>query len=174
MRSLLRATAVLAVSVMILGSSPSATADADQIRPFRGSLVGTDTMGAPCSGPASWNYMSTGTGNVAHAGVVTYTVSHCSHMTGPTSGEFGSGGVVYTTTSGDKLYTDHWGTFTLVMGPDGPEASIVDLHWQITGGTGRFLHAHGHGTGEGYSDLAAGTTKVLLDGVVTYDPSQRR
>lgn len=174
MRSLLRAAAVLAVSAMLLGSSPSATADADRTRPFRASLVGTDTMGAPCSGPGSWHYTSTGKGQLAHVGSVTIAVSHCSYMTGPTTGVFGSGGVVYTSKSGDRLYTDHWGTFTLVMGPAGPEASIVDLHWTITGGTGRFLDASGHGTGEGYSDLAAGTTEVLLDGVVRYDPSHRR
>jgi hypothetical protein len=174
MRRLLRAAASLMAFAVLLAVPGAATADANRTRPFSGSVIGTDAMGAPCSGPGSWLYTSSGTGHLAHVGVVTYTVSHCSRMTGATTGTFGSGGTVFTSRSGDKLYMDHWGTFSLVMGDTGPVGSMVDLRWRITDGTGRFLHATGEGTGEGYSDLAVGTTQVDFDGVIKYDPSHRR
>lgn len=174
MRRLLNAATLLVALAMFVAMPAVATADANVTRPFAGSVIGSDTMGAPCSGPGSWQYSSDGTGHLAHVGRVGFTVSHCSHMTGPTTGTFGSGGAVFTSKSGDKLFTEHWGTFTLVMGASGPVASLVDQHWRIIGGTGRFLHATGAGTGDGYSDLAAATTAMHFDGWIKYDPSHLR
>ena len=148
--------------------APAAAADPD--RPFDARGTGIDTMGAPtgCPADSGWRYGSSGTMHVRHLGLTTFSVSHCSAMTGPTSGVFGPGTNTLTAADGSTLVLRHWGTFDLTVGSGGPNASSIDLHWTVVDGTGRFAGAEGSGHGFGYSLLASGTTSMHLWGEISY------
>jgi hypothetical protein len=164
-------TLALGIALSLALAAPVAAAH--PVRPFGGGGTGTDTMDGPVGCPESfatggWRYGSTGTMHLLHLGRTTFAVSHCSMMTGPTTGVFGSGTNTLTAANGDTLVLRHWGTFSLTMGSAGPVRSDVDLHWTVVSGTGRFEGATGSGDGVGYSILAGGKTTMLLWGKISY------
>ena len=94
-------------------------------------------------------------------------------MTSPTEGMFSGGTITLTAANGDQLYMSEEGTFELVMGPAGPVTSLIELTWEITGGTGRFTDAEGEGTSSPVGDLVAGTTSAKWTGTISYDASAK-
>ena len=133
-------------------------------------------MGPPvgCSLPgAQWSYSAAGPGTFAHLGRVWFEIAHCSKMTGPTTGEFGGGTITLTAANGDELYMSEQGTFDLVMGPTGPVTSLIQVSWEITGGTGRFAGAKGEGISKPVGDLATSTTSASFTGWISYDASAK-
>ena len=164
MRKLPAATALFAVLVL----ATSATAAATDMRPFRGVTYGTDSYGPPSCAGASWQYHHEGFGEVAHLGRVTVVVDHCTYFD-PVAGfaTFGPGTITLVAANGDTLILSDWGTATLVMTPEGP-TSVVDLFWEVAGGTGRFSDAAGSGGGSPISDIVAGTTTALYWGTISY------
>lgn len=165
------------IAAVALGAAPAAAGPAEPpTRPFTGSAVTSDTTGSPdgCSLPgAMWSFSGAGSGTFTHLGRVWFEIDHCSKMTGPTSGVFGGGEIVITAANGDQLYMSEEGSFELVMGPMGPVTSLIDLTWEITGGTGRFAGAEGEGTSMPVGDLAAGTTSSTMTGWIRYDASAK-
>lgn len=163
------------IAAIALGAAPAAAGPSEPpTRPFKGSAVTSDTMGSPqgCALPgAMWSFSGEGPGRFAHLGRVWFEIDHCSMMTGPTSGMFSGGTVTLTAANGDQLYLSEEGTFELVVGPQGPVTSLVELTWEITGGTGRFTDAEGEGTSSPVGDLVAGTTSATWTGWIRYDAS---
>jgi hypothetical protein len=147
----------------------------DQPVPITGSAVTDDAMLPPigCPEGTMWRYLAIGSGHFSHLGAVDIELTHCSRMTSEVAGEFGSGIVTLTAANDDVLTLSSWGTFELVFGSAGPEYSIIDMQWVITGGTGRFTGATGSGTTTGIGDLVAETTAADFIGTITYDASQR-
>jgi len=175
MKSALRITAIVAVLTLMSALPTLATrGNPDQAVPIAGWTAGTDSFAAPDEGclPGDlWRYEHVGTGQVAHLGTVQVFVTHCTRLTGMTTGEAGPGTMTMTAANGDQLFFTHFGTFEVTVGPAGPVESIVSLEWEIVGGTGRFAGATGSGDGAGVSDLAMMTTAMSYWGSITYDAS---
>jgi len=160
--------AALVAAVTLAGAAPATAADAD--RPFRGVTAGVDAFGPPSCPGASWQYHHLGVGQMTHLGRVTVEVSHCTWLDplgGPAT--FGPGTITLTAADGDTLILADWGTATLVITPDGP-MSVVDLEWEVIGGTGRFANATGSGGGAPISLLHGdtGTTTAVYWGSIGY------
>ena len=165
------------IAAIALGAAPAvATPSEPPIRPLTGSAVTSDSMGSAegCALPdAMWSYSGEGPGTFAHLGRVWFEIDHCSLMTSPTSGMFSGGTITMTAANGDQLYMSEEGSFVLVMGPEGPVTSLIELTWEITGGTGRFSDAEGEGTSSPVGDLIAGTTSATFTGSISYDASAK-
>lgn len=176
MTRLLRTTAAVAALVVVAGA-PAAARSEPPTLPFRGYATTVDEPTEPpddCPDFADWRYTSSGSGTFTHLGRAQVSVTHCSWMTGPTTGAFGYSDVVITAADGDTVTVEHSGTFELgSFGPEGPTTSTVEGTWTITGGTGRFAGATGSGTLAGVGDLVAGTMPARWDGVISYTPSDR-
>ncbi len=142
---------------------------ADPVRPFGGVVVGVDTTAPPvgCPDGTDWRYVSIGSGQIHHLGRVDLFVSHCSRLTSPTTGVFGDGTITLTAANGDTVVLADWGTFEIVFGPDGGY-SIIDLHWEVIGGSGRFANATGSGGGAPVSDFSTGMTAGPIWGEIAY------
>jgi len=166
----LAAAAADAMFALMAGPAGAEPGDPPQL-PFRGSVTGVDSPMAPpdgCFDGAMWRYHSEGPGTFGRLGTVWFEIDHCSAMTSPTAGYFADGTISITAANGDQIFMDEWGTFEL---DDILPLSYVDLHWEITGGTGRFSGAEGEGTAAPISDLVAGTTTADFTGWITYDAS---
>lgn len=55
----------------------------------------------------------------------------------------------------------------------GIHLSLVNLTWQVAGGTGRFAGAEGEGTSMPAGDLATSTTSATFTGWISYDASAK-
>lgn len=155
-----------AIALLTAAAAPASAAD--PARPFRGVTSGVDSYGAPACAGANWQYHHVGTGEVAHLGRVKVEVSHCTFFDLATGrGTFGPGTLTLTAADGDTLVMSEWGTAQLVMTDSGP-TSVVQLHWTVIDGTGRFAHATGSGGAAPISDLAANTTTTVYWGEIAY------
>lgn len=122
-----------ACALILLGSSISASADAGA-RPFRATLAGEVTFVPSSACPAPFmSTMTVGSGTATHLGSVTMTAAHC-------AGFVFNGQMTLVAANGDKVFMTYDGTST-----DTPVVHITG-GFQITGGTGRFIHATGSGT----------------------------
>lgn len=166
MSKYVRVSALVMAVVLTIAMSATAAAAADPARPFRGTITGSDTMGPPACPGASWQYSHSGTGQLAHLGLVTAEITHCTWFDPDSmTGTFGPGTITFTDATGDQLVVADWGTFTVVPAA---QASFVDLHWEVIDGTGRFEGASGSGGGAPVSDLVAGTTTATYWGSLSY------
>jgi hypothetical protein len=165
---------VLALVVLLVAPSTAALARVDRAVPLHGSATTADSMMEPvdCPEGSEWRYASSGYGRFSHLGRVEFEITHCSRMTSELTGEFGSGTTTLTAANGDVLTLSQWGTFTLSFGPEGAY-SYADLHWEVIGGTGRFVDATGSGTATAVGDLIAETTTGDFDGTIVYVASNR-
>jgi hypothetical protein len=165
---------VLALVVLIVAPATAALGRVERPRPIHGSATTADAMMAPldCPEGSEWRFAGTGNGRFSHLGSVEFEIEHCSRMTSELTGEFGSGTIVLTAANGDVLTLSQWGTFTLSFGPDG-FYSYVDMHWEVIGGTGRFVDATGSGTATAVGDLVAETTAADFAGTIVYAASNR-
>ena len=165
---------VAVVTLMTAGRALATHGNPTQEVPISGWTFGTDTLtfgDTPCAAGEAW-YQHTGTGYIAHLGEVDVTVVHCARMTSPTTGTAGPGTITLTAANGDQLFMTESATIEIAIGPSGP-TSIIELEWEVTGGTGRFANATGSGTGSGLSLLALGTTSMSYVGTIAYDASDR-
>lgn len=167
------------IAALALAATPASAGLADPpIRPITGSAVTQDSMGPldGCALPgAQWSFAGEGPGTFSHLGTVWFDIEHCSMMTGPTTGVFGGGTITITAPNGDQLFMTEQGSFELVLDPTNtfPVSSLIDMQWEIVGGTGRFVDATGEGTANPIGDLLAGTTSATLTGTIAYDASNR-
>jgi hypothetical protein len=158
----------LAATLCLALATPVAAAD--PARPFAGHDRVADTFTPPTTCPAGalWRYAAEGTGVFLHLGLSAVSVTHCTFVDMATgTGTFGPGTITLTAANRDELHLVHRGTFSLVMGPEGL-ASVFDMTWVVTGGTGRFAGATGAGTTHGSSVLSTGTTSASYQGEVAY------
>jgi hypothetical protein len=167
---------LVALAVLFVTPATVAVARVEHPVPIKGTSTGVDETLPPDSCPegASWRYLSTGTGRFSHLGAATVEVTHCTWIDWATgTGEFAFGTITITAANGDVLTLAHHGTFELAFGAEGPESSLIDLEWVVTGGTGRFADATGSGTATAVGDLEAGTTTADYHGTIVYDASSR-
>lgn len=156
------AVAALALSTMLAATAGQAHAVTTTEVPFRAHFSGviTPPQGPP---PVALNGagLATYLGRITSAGgaAIIGQAARC-----PNSGWF--------------IRQDH--VLTSVDGTDQISLTIHDqsclsapstIHGQgtyvVTGGSGRFVGASGHGTFDGYGDFAAGTFVITLDGTIS-------
>jgi hypothetical protein len=122
-------------------------------------------------------YFQSGTGVLSHLGAVTVEVTHCTWLDSASTGHAGPGTITVTAANGDTLVLAHQVTFEFGMPSPGRILNLIDLEWEVVGGTGRFDGAIGTGAGSGISDIdaatGASTTTVSLWGTIAYDASNR-
>jgi hypothetical protein len=166
----------LLAALMLLTASPALATrgQPDREVPFRAVSVGTstDVFGPPppeCPG-AAWQFFSSSMSEVAHLGLASVEVTHCSWIDGPGVGHFGPGTATFTAANGDTLTLSQWGTFKTVFDP-GPVMSVAELEWVVIDGTGRFDGAGGSGTAVVVADLVANTSSSTYVGMIVYDAS---
>jgi hypothetical protein len=170
------AALLLALAVLIVTPATMAVARVEHPVPIRGTSTGVDEMlpVGSCPEDADWTYRNTGTARFSHVGAAAFELTHCTWMEWETgAGVFGYGTTTITAANGDVLTLAHHGTFELAFGAEGPESSLADLEWVVTGGTGRFADATGSGTATAVGDLEAGTTTATYLGTIVYDASNR-
>lgn len=154
--------------------------------PIRGTVLGQhgppDFADEDCIAAGyAWRFPSQGEGRISHLGRVDYELTQC---TVPGSEGFESvGTVTLTAANGDMLYLAHTMLSQLVgdFDPD-PDGFVLEGTWEAVGGTGRFLHATGHGTLDGFGDIPDGEANFdIPDGLaqfnfmgkIAYDASDR-
>lgn len=167
MRMLTRACTLAAIG--LLGLAPTATASptTSHPQPISGTTSGADTYASPATCPegATWRFINSSTGWVSHLGRVTATNTHCTFAS---DGVFSGGETTITAANGDDLFMTYSGSFVL-DNPTNPTRSDIELTWQIVGGTGRFEHAKGTGTGTGFGLISGwdSTTTMNYDGTIS-------
>lgn len=173
------------VTAVLAGLSLTAPAAAAAVPPVAVPLTGTvvtldDPPGPPtgCPAGAVWRYSASGGGTLSHLGRVRFEITHCSYLTGPTTGTFDTGTIVITAANGDRLTLSESGTFVLHTDASGGLISVPTLDWVVTGGTGRFANATGHGqilaTSTDLTTAPVFTTGVFSGGRISYAASDRR
>jgi hypothetical protein len=153
-RSLL---AVVVVGVLLTGGT-SAVAATSQV-PFGAVFAGSATS----TGPATSAFV--GTGIALWLGrITTHGSAQATGISGSCAGIANVNTETLTARNGDAL--------TLVSNdvacPIGPGQYHGIGHWNVIGGTGRFAHATGAGSLDGYSDFIAGKFAVTLIGSIAY------
>lgn len=174
-----------ALLLVLFGGAPAAMAthgQPDRMVPITATLVGQDVEPIPgvfpgCTleegqAPLLWRFTSAGTGTMSHLGRVSYGFTHCTHVDLTiTEGE-----LTLTAANGDTVELAYTAVVTEYEGPEDPEA-VWEMSWTVTGGTGRFAGASGSGHGDGvtYTPTSprAGTTELMLMGMLSYDASNR-
>ena len=156
--------AIAVISVLLLVVGVCGTASSGGARPFKGQWLTTFAFPGPgtpgCDGdPATGILVIEGGGVATHLGRNTFVAdseaglgTQCGHT-------------VVTAADGDELEFDFEGGLTL---PD-PDLNIEFFGtWTITGGTGRFSDAEGHGTYEGTANLLSGEGELRQVGTIGY------
>jgi hypothetical protein len=164
----------LAALLLMLATALPAAA-ADPARPFKGSWVGADgyDLGASgCPSGAFLRFRATGSGQFAHLGLTAVSMTHCTYLgPGPLDGSFDQGTITLTAANGDSVTLGEMGSFVLTPNPAGPPpfaTAASQMRWWVTGGTGRFAHAAGNGTGTAFDDMIAGVQAFDLAGTISY------
>jgi hypothetical protein len=122
-------------------------------------------VAARCPGGADWITSGTGSGELnsaVYSGAYTITNEHCATLTVPgyDRGHIigkGDDGVMTLTTPVGVLHLRYRGTFVLFGDPrTGSYVSVVHMTFTVTGGTGDFAGARGHGSLKVVDRLVAG------------------
>ncbi len=131
-----------------------------------------DDFGGRCSVPSTWVLDYPVAGVASHLGNLSGFGSHCSvvyfNPDGSIAGGTGSDWqMIVTAANGDQLW--------FASGGDDYEAGTTDdgnpwwsQGWSVTGGTGRFLDADGHGTLIGVFTGFAAASPVTMEGTLSY------
>jgi hypothetical protein len=150
------AMAVVVAGSLALGAHAAAAAGGQTS--FKAMLSGTAMFASQTTVLFSGSGSATRMGQITNDGSIVITGSDSSC----------SGGVANTNT--EKLTDNDGDTLTTtsrdVACPIGPGQFHGTGQWTVTGGTGRFSGASGHGTTDGYSDFGAGTFTITLTGVL--------
>ena len=139
---------VLGATLLLAAAAPAAASPA---RPLLGKAAGTDTL-VPlmqpipeCPDGTMFWVTENGTGNLAHLGLVRYTLHQCAAADMATGeGWTLAGWITIVAANGDRLLLSHHMTFTATPMPV-PKTCIGGIDWVVTGGTGRFADATGSG-----------------------------
>jgi hypothetical protein len=170
--------AVLVAAALCLAVVAPAAAKSP-VRAFAGGWYTQDTLiglpqGVPapdCPSNAVLRNYGVGQGLFTNLGRTSVSFTHCTYMGAGVDGTFDQWTVTLTAANGDTLLLRDEGTFQLTLNPNpGPPfaSSTVQTHWWVTGGTGRFAHAAGSGTGIGHTDEIASTMTLALFGKISW------
>ncbi len=187
--------AALPLVVALVGPSVAMAGQPDQQLQFDMRIVGADlplemgpgeppfiqlsTFDGRCSVPSTWVTTINSAGTSRALGHVTVTNSHCTTFpffdNPPQHATFVDGRMTITAANGDELWVHYSGSFDFTPGVN-PPAGVSAIHYSsmtVVGGTGRFVDATGHLTGEAIDDWPAGANVATFDGTVTYQASNR-
>lgn len=185
-RSALRALgSIVAVVTLVVGAALPAGAskhEPEKELPFSALLTSTavdfntdpDDVAARCGDVARAFSVTTtnAVGTATHLGRIDLVAEHCSYFDeSGNPGPYTKGEMAITAANGDVLL----GTYTdgMSLTPP-PQIEFVDVFTFIDGGTGRFIEASGGGVEVGLFDVAVGELTLSMDGVITFDASNRR
>lgn len=137
---------------------------------FHATISGWETGFSPgpnvgrCPGGTEWMLFTAGTGEAAGLGAFDYTSEHCSRVVTLTPagaiGKLAAGVAVFTFDAANKLYIGYQGTWKFdgnLLTGDG--TAKVHQSYNVTGGTGMFEGAKGHGHFGGVDDFH----QILMD-----------
>jgi hypothetical protein len=158
---LLPLAALLALMITGLGAEPASAKQAANV-PFRASVSGTLSP----TGPGI--FALAGRGNATHLG----KVKQYRALVQITGGDVATGPITDTMT--ETLTAANGDTITIlcqqVANPVSPGSPVLEGSdtWTVIGGTGRFRHASGSGTGHTHADLSQGTFTKVMSGTIAY------
>lgn len=163
--------AVLVAAALCLAFAAPAAAK-DPIRPFGGSFTTVDSFDLShpgCPDDAFLRPDVTGLGQFQHLGRTQIHFTHCSWLNLETgAGWTDVGEMTLTAANGDTLFLHYQATFQMDPWPDFVSSTVNTLPWTVVGGTGRFEHAAGSGTGHGFGIMASGGSTYWLSGTISY------
>lgn len=136
-------------------------AAAPTVVPFKASLTYQSTAPAPVErcGPGEIGMSLTKVGNATHLGDFRVASSQCLD---PATGVITKGEAIFTAANGDQVFTMHSGGVT-----GSPPVLAFELHYTVTGGTGRFAGASGSIQATGDFDVRTGGGTASLEGVIS-------
>lgn len=184
-------------SITTAGGAPNALIASAPVKPYKANGEGrvtkitwasgqgpapgvTSTFDGRCTVPSDYVIAFTMTAEGTHLGHFTGQMEHCSQLVwtpqGPAGATYGDGRFTLSAANHDTI------TGTYVNRESGIDASgLISFRddWTITGGTGRFAGATGHGEqGGAFNDffamLAGAPIKMWMDGTITYSAEDRR
>ena len=183
-------------SITPAGGAPNALIPSAPVKPYKANGEGrvtnvvwasgqgpvpgvTSTFGGRCSVPSDYVITAALVGEATHLGRFTGQMEHCSQLVwtpqGPAGATYGDGRFTLSAANGDTI------TGTYVNDESGIDASGFWFRddWTITGGTGRFAGATGHGEQGGtfndfFAMLAGAPVKMWMEGTITYGAENRR
>jgi hypothetical protein len=161
---------LVAVALCLAFATPVAAAD--PARPFSASFTTVDSFDLThpgCPGDAFLRANVTGQGEFRHLGRTQVQFTHCSWLNLDTgAGWTDVGEMTLTAANGDTLRLRYSATFQMDPWPDFVSSTVGKLPWTVVGGTGRFEHAAGSGTGHGFGIMASGSSTYWLSGTISY------
>ncbi len=140
----------------------------------------TSTFDGRCSVPSDYVITFGMVGEATHIGLFTGEAQHCSQLIwtpqGPGGATYGDGRFTFVAANGDTIT----GTYT-----DGESGAFDNGllwfrdNWTVTGGTGRFAGATGHGEEGGtfadfFALLAGAPVKMWMEGTIAYSAGNPR
>lgn len=180
MKRLILVLVVVALVMGVMAAPAGATkGDPGERLPFSGVASGQgsfnfdpDAVAARCLSPAPPFAFAiatfSGSGHAKHLGRIDMVAEHCSHS----DFTYSQGILTITAANGDVLvatYTN--GASDLSTFPD---IGFTDDFTFVDGGTGRFAEASGGGVEAGVADFNTDEFVVSMEGVISYDASNRR
>jgi len=157
MKRSVRTVVVVAVAFMLFAAAPAMACGSHRLKgSFEGATVGFNpdptAVAERCSEGYEWILQSAGTVHLKTAvyrGDATLAAEHCSRwLTPPVEkaiGQIGHGVMTLTTPDGDELRFIYSGFWNWAGGLEGEYLTVVKMHYTVTGGTGVFADASGHG-----------------------------
>lgn len=144
-----RMVTVLGVAVALIGALAAPVGADNEARPFKGAVEGEYVIGpvgfdeCPVSDVFFGGFRSdfAATGIVSHMGNTAVTAQHCTATAQIVSG----GTMTLIAANGDEVFIEYSGITNTPVIPGVTEELVVDLDFDIVGGTGRFLNAGGGG-----------------------------
>jgi hypothetical protein len=165
---MIRRSAVILVTLalVVTGLAPAATANAS-LRPFKGTVVGEVSFPLDTSCPAGRRTDSAAVGTVSHLGRSEMFSHHCT----PAGSDITGGRMTLVAANRDEVSITYSGSAPF-PGP-GTEVIVVDIDFEIVGGTGRFADASGGGEMTAYIVFAGFEEPVwpaswVWEGTISY------
>lgn len=144
---------------------PAVTFAAPTVVPLQATIAITEQVGPPEDENCFLTGTISGTGIAGRLGPLHVTSSDCINPVTPTSFIFSSDEVVLTTVNGNQIWAAYGGTLSADTG-------LIQGTYFIFGGTGRFEHATGSGTIDGFEAIdfttGAGRGLIRLKGTLSY------
>jgi hypothetical protein len=163
-KSITTGKGIIWVLLLFILASTSFKTEPRHPRPFRGTIYTTvDVLDGE---EPILLYHVTGVGTLTHLGKTRFESETTIDLSADPDQVTGS--PTFTAANGDQLYTTFTGTAT----PIDENTSIIERHFEITGGTGRFADATGQFTGTSISPLAGSGTpepsSIIIEGTISY------
>jgi hypothetical protein len=141
---------------------------APKMVPFKATLTYQSTAPAQVDrcGPEEIGMSLTKAGNATHLGRFAAVASQCLD---PATGTIAKGEAIFTAANGNQVFARHSGQVT-----GSPPVLAFEIHYTITGGTGRFAGASGSINAIGDFDVRTGGGSASLEGVISSPARGRR